>query len=175
MCTDLWNTVLGSLRPKRRNSRETAENGVNSPGIRKNWGSPHAGEVTSHTHTVTVSSWGTPTPHSTQSATLSSKVLMKQPELKGGNWPPYQVSKFCRQTSIGGLFHVHHFCVCAQNVEFSEPRQKGAETLKRFETIKQTKMTVKYSTKYSTYPFTVFLSFTSLQKKHIYKKSYICI
>lgn len=31
------------------------------------------------------------------------------------------------------------------------------------------------SAKYFTYPFTVFLSFTSLQKKSIYVKCYLCI
>lgn len=55
--------------------------------------------------------------------------------------------------------------MCAQNVELSESKQYRVETLKRLGTIKQTnKKDIKYSTKYFTYPFTVFLSFTSLQK-----------
>lgn len=32
-----------------------------------------------------------------------------------------QVSEFCRQTPVGGLFHVHHLRVSAQNVELPKP------------------------------------------------------
>lgn len=36
----------------------------------------------------------------------------------------YQVSELRCQTSIGGLFHVHHFRVRAQNVELPESVQR---------------------------------------------------
>lgn len=63
--------------------------------------------------------------------------------------------------------------MCAQNVELSKSRQDRGEIRKRLGTVKQTK-TVKYRAKDFTYPFTVFLSFTSLQKKiYIYIIIYV--
>lgn len=48
---------------------------------------------------------------------------------KGGVWPApaYQVFEFCREAAVVGLFHVHHFRVCAQNVKFpgSESQEKN--------------------------------------------------
>lgn len=71
------------LHPKSISGREGAENRVNSPGIRKNWGSPSTGEVPSHRR------WQSPprvpcTSHSARSAALSSKVLMNQTQLTRG-------------------------------------------------------------------------------------------
>lgn len=55
-----------------------------------------------------------------------------------GKLVSYQVPELRRQTPIGGLLHVHHFRVRAQNVELPESRQYRAEILKRLGTSKQT-------------------------------------
>lgn len=40
--------------------------------------------------------------------------------------PTYQVFEFCGEAAVVGFFHVHDFCVCAQNVKFpgSESQEK---------------------------------------------------
>lgn len=41
-----------------------------------------------------------------------------------GTGPPYQVPELGRQASVGGLLHVHHLRVCAQDVELPEPARR---------------------------------------------------
>lgn len=85
-------------------------------------------------------SWHLPQETLPQNAPLVSKVLTDQRQDQEENWSSYQVSKFGCQTSISGFLHVHHFCMCAQNVKLPKSVQCRIEILKRLYTIRQTKL-----------------------------------
>lgn len=58
--------------------------------------------------------------------------------IKTSNCSAYQVSELSCQTSVGGFFHVHHFCVRTQDVELPKSIQRKTQILKVLQTTKQT-------------------------------------
>lgn len=55
------------------------------------------------------------------------------------NCSAYQVPELRGQTSVGGLFHVHHFRVRAQDVELPKSVQRKTQSLKMLRTRRQTR------------------------------------
>ena len=79
----------------------------------------------------------------------------------------YQVPELRSQTSVGGLFHVHHFCVCAQDVELPKSMQHKTQSLKMLRTRRQTRE--QSTRKASHLPFDcVFLIHVSAKKHQTY-------
>lgn len=101
--------------------KETLPAGFYPPkNLRHNWLGPHShifalsGSVRKARSTSVT--WGLPLPSPSARAHGEGQVP-----------PAYQVFEFCGEAAIVGFFHVHDFCVCAQNVKFpgSESQEKN--------------------------------------------------
>lgn len=80
--------------------------------LRHNWLGPHshifAPSGSARKAKSTSVTWGPPRPSPSARAPWTRTRCLA-----------YQVFEFCGEAAIVGFFHVHDFCVCAQNVKFS--------------------------------------------------------
>lgn len=107
-------------------------------------------------------------------ATTLSEFQKTRSSFQPANCSAYQVPELRSQTSVGGLFHVHHFCVRAQDVELPKSVQRKTQSLKMLRTRRQTRE--QSTRKASHLPFDcVFLVHVSAKKQTHVHLRYVLI